>query len=415
MISIKLPEKVMFLYVVPSDKPPTDLRLAIADAVKRLVGNQIRDITLQLLSTEAIQVEVCDKDQFLPIPLEMLAQLGARPEQLAIMKKAKQLIVIRTRDNPVWPPYHEFAVRAAACALALELNSTIVDLFLPAIISPAEALSKLPDEHKPILFADWLRVLQSSSSNGLWMTTKGLERLGLPELQTVGIPPQLERVWALAMTGIAWKIVNRLGTQALTDKATHFDLPQEMELSESDVADAYHSKITHGGSAKVYLRLDAPNDENESEFLTIVAPPSDARPFGEFLVDTAIEIFGAQNDRVVAAPSDAQAMDEAIAQARAELTEVRNRFLANKFPRGGQLILKFRIKDGTNSEYLWAFPLNWKWPNEIEATCGNDSQFDTSFRAGRRVKLKLDSIVDWAVLVNEQIVEGARTNKVLGH
>lgn len=109
------------------------------------------------------------------------------------------------------------------------------------------------------------------------------------------------------------------------------------------------------------------------------------------------------------------ALDEAMAKARAELPEVRSRFLASQFPRGGQLILKFRVTDGTNSEYLWAFPLNWESPNEIEATCGNHSQLDPSFQPGRRMNLNLESIVDWAVLVDEQIVEGAGTNKVLGH
>jgi len=104
------------------------------------------------------------------------------------------------------------------------------------------------------------------------------------------------------------------------------ELPTELEVSERDVAEAHHSDITHGGHAKVHLRFDAPKGEGDSGFLTIVTPPGDSRPFGEYLANTCTEIFGAQKDRVVTVQSDSNAMNEAMAKARAELPEVRSRF-----------------------------------------------------------------------------------------
>lgn len=77
--------------------------------------------------------------------------------------------------------------------------------------------------------------------------------------------------------------------------------------------------------------------------------------------------------------------------------------------------MKFGVKVNRGTEYLWAFVTDWSDENVIKGSCGNDAQDGSTLRAGQPVSLESDSIVDWAVMVDNKIIEGAWTNKVLGH
>jgi len=98
------------------------------------------------------------------------------------------------------------------------------------------------------------------------MTTKGLGRFGLPELQVHNVPPQLGGPWTYALGGLATRLLD-LWLDALRrrDGAAFAEVPAEVEVGEADVASAYDTAGRGGGHAAVRLTFDpAPGDHKDS-------------------------------------------------------------------------------------------------------------------------------------------------------
>jgi uncharacterized protein YegJ (DUF2314 family) len=411
-IRIKLPELVPATYIVPVETLPTDPKSAVAEAIKRHVTGFVSELTLDLLKSEQMLiVDSGEKEKFPALPPEILAAMGASEDQLSALTKSKYVIVVRSLNTIGWPPYHEFGGRAAAAAIAIELNSNVVDVVQPAILSADHALSSLPNETGNIHFPDWFRVVMSSEKGGLWITTKGLCRFGLPDLQALEVPPQLDNAMTSVMTGIGWNISQRFIAHASKNRtATHFDLPAVLDISEADIAEAYGSESSESESVKIQLRFDAMDDDYG--FLTLVKPSDEKESFGEYMVKICGSLCGATRRRVFYTQASDE-MEAAMAKARAEIPDIRSRFLAGEFQLGAQLIVKFEVSDGENTEFLWAFVTDWTSMKDPTASCGNDSRFDPELRTGKTVTLDIDKIVDWALLHNDEMIEGGYTNKVL--
>ncbi|HEY9774773.1 MAG TPA: hypothetical protein V6C81_13510 [Planktothrix sp.] len=411
-IRIDLPKWAMAEYYVPIKKPPADAKSLIAESVKRHVGGTVREITLKMLPI--MRVDVDDKNDY-PMPAhELLKVMGASAKQLSIIDKTKQIAAIEAPNKPVWPPYHEFAARAAAGALAFDQNSVVIDKTVPIVMSAEDALSKLPRGDEAPLFTDWIMVISSQSDDGIWMTTKGMSRVGLPELQAIGVPPQLLRSFTSVMVGLAYNIMKQYaGTVTINSVPDHFDLPADIRISESDIAEAYRHESEHGGETSVHLKLDKKKGEPGNAFLTITVPATDRRTRGEYMIDINDKLFGPHADGVIPASLSPE-MLAAMHTARSKLSEIRTRFVAHKLPKESQLIVKFPVHSGEHTEYLWAFVNGWDSPDKLNCHCGNDANLDPKLRAGTPLTLKPSDLVDWAVVQNDNIIEGGWTNKLLG-
>src|SRR5690349_20034262 len=154
---------------------------------------------------------------------------------------AGEFVMIRARSRPGWPPMHEWAGRACAAVLAAEAGVSLVDTAIPQVLTAEAALRTLPAaEDGRFRLADWVLVFQSAGSGGLRMTTRGMGRFGLPELQVRNVPPQLGRAWTHVLNGVASRL---LGTwlHALRDQAgsAFARMPERLEIREGDIARAY--------------------------------------------------------------------------------------------------------------------------------------------------------------------------------
>jgi hypothetical protein len=412
-IEIKLPETLVSMYMVPSQKPSGDVKILLSDAVKRRIRGSLGDGISALISRGFMQVEYRSKDKCPEIPAQMLAYMGAKPDQLSQLANAKGYILIRTTGLPGWPPRHELAGRAAAAALALEHNCILVDMYFPRVLTPQDALATVAIG-KEIEFKNWIRVLTSKSETGCWMTSRGLARTGLPDLQAVEASPQLAEPLPYVMCGLAWNIAKKFAIDlSKNQRLTSFALPAEIEVSQLDISEAGWNQFNRKRKAKIHLRLDLAKDKDKEDFLTIVPPPGDKRSTSEYLTDICDQLLGKSPDIHVdigKTPEMITAMDTA----RASLPAIRARFLADKIPLNADLLVKFRVTDGKSTEYLWAYVTAWKLPDELEANCGNRCNLDPKLRPGKQVHLKLDSIVDWGIYENDKFIEGGWTNKVLG-
>jgi len=367
-----------------------------------------------MLDAGAVTVEAMSSSSLPPLPGRLQEYLGVAPELVQAVTEARDFIVIRALGPPGWPPMHEWAGRACAAVLAGQAGVPLVDTGTPKILAADAALRTLPGaEDAGFRLADWMLVFQSAGSGGLWQTTKGLGRFGLPELQVRNVPPQLGNPWTRVLTGLASCLLGAW-LNALRDRAepAFAQLPAVLEVSGAEIARAYGVPVTESPAAAVRLTFDPSPQDNADSFLSVHPPDDYPASAGEFLAGVCAALFGPQELRIRhLAPSDE--MEQAMRAAREALPAVRARFLAGDLPPRAQLMIKHEISVPGRSEYPWAYVTSWADPARVLGNSAGDATLDPGIRAGRPIVVDAGTIIDWAIWIDGKgIVEGGQTNVI---
>ena len=356
------------------------------------------------------------------VPSSSLPPWGARlreypdvdPELVRVVSDAGEFVMIRAVGSPGWPPMHEWAGRACAAVVAAEAAVPLVDTATPQVLTADAALRTLPAaEDARFRLADWMLVFQSGGSGGLWLTTKGLGRFGLPELRVRNVPPQLGRAWTRVLNGVASRL---LGTwhRALRDQAglAFAQLPELLEVREDDIARAYDTPGTSGPAVAVRLTFDPSPEQGADSFVSIQPPDDYSASAGEFMAGVHAALFGPSGQEIRhLVPS--KKMDRAMRAAREALPAVRARFLAGDLPPRAQLMIKHELSAHGRAEYPWAYVTSWADPDRVLGNSVGDATLDPAIRAGRPIVVDAGAIVDWAIWIDGKgIVEGGQTNVI---
>jgi hypothetical protein len=414
-VVVAVPQTVQALYVVPTSQPPGDL-MALAVEVAARLESPLRDLLEQALSGDLLAVQTRPAGDLPAWPVDLLRAFGAGESALSLLTGASHAVLVQCWFRPGWPPVHEWAARAVAGHLAARLDAPVFDVFVPRLVDADALLRTLPDARRQLRPVDWVLVPQSAGPSGAWLTTKGLARFGLPELQAIDVPPQLAGAWTSVLSGIAAVLLRRWSAAldlSSSEQPAFVGLPAELDVTQNDVAQAYGADPGGDASALVALRLDPTSDLDGESFLTVVAPSSYPASSGEFVAQVCGELLGrAESDIRYVPPSSA--MQQAMDVARAGLPRVRSRLLDGGIPLGAELIVKHRLEAPGGAEYVWAFITSWADPDRLVGTSADDAEHDPAVRAGRPVRIDVDAVVDWAIWVDgEGIVEGGFTNAVL--
>jgi hypothetical protein len=411
-VTLSVPELVEATYVVVTSRPPADVQAAARDAARRL-PEPLRVGALRMLAGPLLSVTRAAVTDAPPLPVTFLEVFGASAAQLRDLQEATHVVVCQAVFRPGWPPAHEWHARGIAAGLAELTGGTLVDMFTPQILEPAAALRSLPDADGRIVLVRWVLVPQSAGERGLWMTTKGLERFGLPELQVLDVPPALATAWTRVMSGVAAALV-RQWTRALQGEPSFVALPARLAVTAADVARAYGHETGADRHAEVRLRLDPPDRFDGQAFLTVVPPAADGRSPGEFLTAVSAALLGDPATAVRRAPRDAR-MDAAIAAARAALPQARARFLDGTIAAPSHLIVKHGLAGhATQREYVWSTVTGWPDPARIDGVSMSDAETDPAVRTGTPTTVDAATVVDWGIWVDGRgIIEGGWTNKLL--
>jgi hypothetical protein len=422
VLVLPVPETVRAIYLVPTCEPPADpvglLQRFTAGRWKGDLGGILADV----LSGAVVPIEVRPADGVPPLPVELLAVMGASAEQLRRVETATHFAIATAQSQPGWPPVHEWITRAIATVLAEQIDSDVIDVLNYQVLDTARANATLPDDDGHIRLADWVWVDYSPDRAGYWCTTTGLRRFGLPELQTLSAPPNVVESWGRAMTGIAHRLLAAWSDILSYDRdAAFIQLPTLFEVNADDVAVAYRrvARTDAGlGSATVRLALDPGADPDQHSFLTILPPLSWAGSAGEHMAEVCTALFGSRTPAVRHA-HHGEGMDRAIATARAGLTEIRDRFEGGELDVHEKLLVKYALPADDESEYegteyLWAYVTSWRDPNRILGTSAADAVYSPKVRTGRPVVVDAAVVVDWAIQHDTRgIVEGGWTQSAL--
>lgn len=419
---LPVPEVLSAIYLVPASLPADAARERARDAVPARAASHLRRPVTEMLSSPLVTFSAQPASALPPLPAGLQRYLGATAEQVRAVTSAADLVVLRAVGVPGWPPLHEWFARAGAGALAADLGVPLVDAFIPRVMSADQAMVALPDASWQVHLADWVLVLQSAGQLGTWVTTKGLGRFGLPELQARNVPPQLARPAVRLLTGLASRLLTLwLGQLQPGTQQAFAQIPADIEVNTADVARAYGASPRDdssggsprsGGSARVRLSADPAADGHGDSFLTMLPPDDYPASAGEHLAASCAALFGAADPDVRwLAPSEA--MEQAISTARESLPGARARLIAGELPPEARLMVKHRIRAADGDEYIWAYVTSWAEPETALGSCADDAVREPRTRAGRPVVIDTGTIIDWAIWTDGQgIVEGGWTNQV---
>jgi hypothetical protein len=440
-LTLPVPEVLAAVYLVPASMPAEAATAQARAAIGRHVAEPLRGVVLGMLDRPILTMRL-QPASALPTgstgltgltgsagPAGLQEYLGADPAHIKTVGEAAALIAVRAVSFPGSPPMHELAARAAAAALAAELDLPVVDTRVPQILAAGTALAALPGQDRRLPLSLWVQVFLSTQATGLRITTKGLGRFGLPELQLHNVPPQLGRPCTMALTGLASRLV-RLWWAALRGESrpAFVELPAAVEITGADVARAYNSAPNaapnsapgSAGRATVRLAFDPAVDDRSDSFLTVLPPAGYTASAGEHLAGMCDALFGTDPPDLRWVAPATEAMDRAMTIARRTMPDARNRFTGGELPAGAQLMVKHRITQpgpqDLSEEFVWAYVTSWREPEKVLGNSADDAVGDPRIRSGRPVVIDAAAIVDWAVWMDGPgIVEGGWTNDVALH
>lgn len=410
---LPVPELLSAVYLVPAALDGADAKKRTQAALPTWVLGPVGTAARKMLEAGAIRVAAVPSSAIPSVPAELQEHLGVAPELVRIVTNADQFAAFSVTWPPGWPPVHESVGRAGAAALAADLGVPLVDTFVPMVLVPGPAIASLPDAAAQIKLSDWVLVFQSAGHQGLWMTTKGMGRFGLPELQLLNVPPQYGDLLTSLIRGIAARLLDLwLDVLRARDGSAFAHIPGKFEVGEADVASAYNVGPHGGGSVPVRLIMDPATDDRTDSFLTIQPPDDYPASAGEYFAYACAEVFGDPGQEVRYL-SPTEAMDQAMKVAHATLPSIRTRFLEGDLPLGTRLMVKHALKTSDGTEYPWAYVNSWTDPATVLGSSAGDAVHHLHVRAGRPVVIDADAIVDWAIWIDGQgIVEGGMTNTV---
>ncbi len=418
VITLPVPEVVRAIYLVPMVDPPADMVDQLRHLATDRWGGDLGDALAEILNGPVMPIEIRPVEGVPPLPVELLAAMGADDDQLNRVESATHFAIATVQSQAGWPPIHEWITRAIATVIAERVQSDVIDVLNYQILGVDRSLRTLPDDKGRIRLADWVWVDYSPDSTGYWVTTTGLRRFGLPELQTIAAPPNVVESWGRAMTGLAHVLLAAWSAALSNDRHAAFvQIPAMIEVGAQDVDTAYGrdptTGTTAGTTAAVRLALDPGAYPEQHAFLTTHPPMSWSGSAGEHIAEVCGALFGPRTSRIRYGPQS-DVMKRAISAARSGLTGIRGRFEAGELDLHQKLMVKFAMPAEQGTEFLWAYVTSWSDPHRILATSAADAVYHPKVRAGRPVVVDTDTVVDWAVEHDQMgVVEGAWTQAAL--
>ncbi len=411
---LPVPERMSAVYLVPLALSAEAAKDRATAGLSARVASPVGVAARMMLDAGAVTVHAMSASSLPPVPGPLQEYLGVAEELVGAIAEAGEFVVVRASCPPGWPPMHEWAARACAAVLASQAGVPLVDAGTSKVLAADAALLTLPGtEDGRFRLADWMLVFQSAGIGGLWMTTKGLGRFGLPELQVRNVPPQLGQAWTRVLTGLASSLLG-IWLNALRDRAepAFAQLPAVLEVGEADVARAYDSPVIEGPAVPVRLTFDPSPQAGADSFLSVQPPDDYPASAGEFLAGVCAALFGQHELQIrYLAPTDE--MKRAMQAARDALPAVRARFLAGDLPPRAQLMIKHEISVPGKAEYPWAYVTSWADSARVLGNSAGDAALDPGFRAGRPIVVHAETIIDWAIWIDGTgIVEGGQTNVI---
>lgn len=256
-LTLPVPETLYGTYAVALAEPLADPAALVRDHVTRHTAPPLRDLVLGMLGSPMLTLDQRPAADFPPLPADLLAAYGAAEPDLEAISAAPFVIAVRAAYRPGRPPAHEWASRTVAGALGTATDAPVIDVFTPQVLTPAHLLRSLPGRGGAFRLTDWMLLPHTSAADGFFVTTKGLARFGLPELQTENVPPDLVEPWGRLLNGLARRLLDLwLDELPAGEQPLSVDVPETVSVGLQDIAAAQGTDDPLRREVSVRLRLD---------------------------------------------------------------------------------------------------------------------------------------------------------------
>jgi uncharacterized protein YegJ (DUF2314 family) len=394
----------------------------IFEEAKRWVMDNVhpplREMIWAYLNPELMIVDVAPRRD---VPIEILRQCAPMlsEEQRQEIDAATHVISVRASDPLPGPRLGLFAAVAAAKACAERSGARVA---LDADTASAFPLSTpfhgLHSGVEPCL-ASFIRCPYSFGDNGVaYMTTIGMARFGLPDLQVIGIPPIDIQALGRTLIGLCQVLITMIRSAdggyenpaapvpaILETAVTEFYL----QMSGARMADT--PAVSKDAVARVRLEYQPQPGNPERSFFTLRPPAGYSGDYGAWL-HSLVNTFFAPEDTMHNVVHGS-GMEQAHRRAIAELPSMKQRYLS-----GALGPWRFGVKHGFtvgdprdgNHEYMWVFVREWVG-NRIAGELVNSPRMRKDLRMGQRIELTEADVFDWIVVGPNGPQEGAYTDR----
>ncbi len=408
----ELLESTYGVYVELGDRVPTEseLREILAAWIERRCSEPMRGTLLKYAETSLLTLRVGERDMLPEPSLEALEAFGLRDEEARRFEAATHLVHVHAVFQLVAPVLSLWGSLAAARAIAEALAGVVLDPQMPRLL-PIASTSEPPSADGVVHVARYILVPMSVGADGhVWMTTYGMPRFGLPNVELRQVPPGLHERLVGIVNGVAQHFLGRAleAAAAAAHGLSRLLVPDEIELSTNDVALAFGAAPEpEAKSARIRLSWDPQAPKDVEPFVTLMPPRDFAGEHGEWLYALLAELYGKQ-ETMRFAKRGSEAMRQAHRRAVDELPAVKKRFLRGLEP-GETLYVKhgFPVADG-ELEFMWLSVTTWD-ATTIAGALANDSHHLAELRAGRSVNVEEAAVFDWMISGPEGGYEGGYT------
>lgn len=347
-------------------------------------------------------------------------------------RSATHAIFVGTPDLMLPPRVGLWAALTMARALASAFpGAVIVDPEFPRLLPMSANREMIPADGRIRIVEHILVPYSHDPRTGLlWMTTKGMGRFGLPDLELRDVPPNLAEPLLPVVNGVAQWAVDRAMHKVLeileaggtpSEDATTLTVRAEKVLRLKEIRRAYAPEILtedlesddtdeNAGEARIRVEMGE-SRRGERTLLRVTAPLNVCDGNGIWLNALLKDLFGGDAELAEIATGDAD-MEIAHREALNELPLIRSRFQAG-FRSGEALHIKHGFPTPDSSrEFMWIAVTRWE-NGCIRGFLANDPQYRHDLRAGQSIEIAEEDAFDWLIVHPDGREEGAFTNRLL--
>ena len=395
--------------------PTTEQLKNIARAwISGNVPSPLRELTTTFLDQGIITMTAAPV-QTLPTEMyhSMVEYLTAA--QKTSLDRSTHVLIMRGQDMPVAPRAGLWTALAAAIGCAANFGAELViDADTQSVVTPGVPFSDYQVDYVPRA-KYFVRCPFSRQPDGYsYMTTLGLGRYGVPELQILDIPIINVDHLGWCLSGVSQVVAGMvLGAAARATPVSQLQFPLETELTARDIETAYARIPETGPDASVRLRLELkPGRYGQPQNYITLSPPEGYEGDYASWLHAFVAAFFHPEQTMQARPIDDRSMEAARAQAVSALPGVKARYQSGQIA-ADRLGVKyaFPTPDGVG-EVMWIFVRSWTG-DRITGELVNAPQAATDVRLGQSVTIREADIFDWITTAPDGTQEGGFTDAVL--
>lgn len=390
---------------------PDEVRNAARNWHERHLEGPLKQAVTAFLKRGLVTMNVQPVVSLPELPIDLLHYVGLGELEERVVRSATHAVVVLTQDLNIPPRAGMWSALASALGIAEMLDGVVFDPDALRIIDRAAAATWFTPMGL-VSAARHVIVPFSVGEGGMgWMTTRGMQKFGLPDLQLNDVPPNLDSLSVL-LNAVAQHLIDHGFKAALENHGEIGELllDDEVMIDGNLLARALARPevATVAGSARVALRLDA---DAEVPTITIVRPPDVRMSQSEWLYSVLKALTEQKGAPPFMAKTDSDEMSAAHTRAMSEMATVKQRFGTGLRP-GEVLFMKygFQTPDG-DREFMWLAVTAWVGP-VVAGQLANEPRQIPSLRLGQVVSIPENDVFDWMVQRPDGSHDGGYTSEV---